>query len=115
MSEIRIVETFDGEGLQVFPSNNVDSVYLEDGSTTLRNKLLEIDSSIKIIDEKPLSLVGDIPELKKSAKILLVQERIVFWKAINHKNNLKFLQNVLGYVLKFVNRTRKRETKSFFV
>ena len=46
MSEIRIVETFDGEGLQVFPSNNVDSVYLEDGSTTLRNKLLEIDSSI---------------------------------------------------------------------
>ena len=45
--------------------------------------------------------------------MLVLQHNKSVSEQINHRNNFKFLQNVVAYVIKFIDVTRKREPKSF--
>lgn len=70
--------------------------------------LKKIELLQKIVDP-----VNDLPELKKVAKIVVVRRKTFIWEDINHKNKFSYLQNVLAYVLKFINITRKGSPKPF--
>ena len=60
-----------------------------------------------------INFKNEIPELKKSKVMLVIQHNKSVSEQINHRNNFKFLQNVVAYVIKFIDVTRKREPKSF--
>ncbi|KAI8116952.1 hypothetical protein CVS40_11069 [Lucilia cuprina] len=55
----------------------------------------------------------EIPEIKKSAKVIIVRESNDIFGKINHRNNFNVLQNIVAYVHKFIHVIRKRDKKHF--